>query len=528
MHTSAITAPGITGTAALSAREAYMATEAAAKSAIIDIMSSSSRCTSTSKPTTTTNGAGAATNKHDRYQQNREEEDEAQQNQVRTTCTVTAEAIVKSTDQAYDEHQVEIAGSEHVEEQPSGRLVLGGRNSDSTPSREARRIVHPSKSRRWSTSDAVGLQKQFDYDDDVYSESSDSDSDSDDDSYYYGENNEKLEETLTNLSSILNSRQAAPCGTTHVHAHAHPPRRNSLSGMKRRSSHDDAILVPSDSGRRLMSSADSPSNDRDDKQKKRQVQVRTSLIGGMRALLQHSSSVVADKNRRDKAKARGIASIVGMSRGSTPTSSRPVQVRDDGELVKGLSSKDAQNSHPSTGDNDSDGISPQDLLVATIKARGGDATIQPALSIENKFHTHTEEEIASYPPTAMLIRNGDFDGLKKAHEAGLNLQAANKFGESLLHIACRRGYDDVATFLVEAANVTIWVRDDFGRTPLHDACWTARPNLELMDLFVRRNPELLLVSDKRGNTPLDYVRREHWDLWRQFLEDRWDCICPVN
>lgn len=220
-----------------------------------------------------------------------------------------------------------------------------------------------------------------------------------------------------------------------------------------------------------------------------------------------------------------IPSIFGTCRGSTPRKvDGGIKVKDDGTVVNGQTASDAHQAQ--TVSNDPSNMSPQELLVATIEARGGEATIRPVLSVDDKFHTHTDEEIAAYPPTAMLVRNNDLAGLKMAHQSGGKLQTSNKFGESLLHIACRRGYDHIASYLIEEADVTVWVRDDFGRTPCHDACWTAKPNLELMDLLVRKCPEMLLMSDKRGSTPLDYVRRDNWDVWRKFLEERWDTIIP--
>ena len=239
-----------------------------------------------------------------------------------------------------------------------------------------------------------------------------------------------------------------------------------------------------------------------------------------------------DKNRSNAAPATPsqpqhikIPSVVGTCRGSTPRKiDGGIKVKDDGSVVNGQTASEVHKAQ--TDSKDPFTMSPQELLVATIEARGGDPTIRPVLDVDDMFHTHTDEEIAVYPPTAMLVRNNDLAGLKMAHQSGSKLQTSNKFGESLLHIACRRGYDHIVRYLIEKADVNVWVRDDFGRTPCHDACWTAKPNLELMDLLVTKCPEMLLMSDKRGSTPLDYVRRDNWDIWRKFLEDRWDVVIP--
>jgi len=78
----------------------------------------------------------------------------------------------------------------------------------------------------------------------------------------------------------------------------------------------------------------------------------------------------------------------------------------------------------------------------------------------------------------------------------------------------------LVSFLINEASVSLHMRDDFGRTPMHDCCWRAEPDLELFDMLLDKAPELLMLSDKRGHTPLDYSRREHWDILVPFLQER--------
>lgn len=88
-------------------------------------------------------------------------------------------------------------------------------------------------------------------------------------------------------------------------------------------------------------------------------------------------------------------------------------------------------------------------------------------------------------------------------------------------MACRRGDVEVVRVLVKEFQVRVDVRDDYGRTPLHDACWTTTPNFEVMDILIDAvDPMLLLAEDVRGHTPFDYARREHWELWLRFLKER--------
>ena len=110
---------------------------------------------------------------------------------------------------------------------------------------------------------------------------------------------------------------------------------------------------------------------------------------------------------------------------------------------------------------------------------------------------------------------------------GTSLQCGNQFGETLIHLACRRSNLDLVSFLVNEVGVSLRVRDDFGRTPWHDACWRTEPDLGLLDVLLDQEPELLLLSDKRGHTPLDYARREHWAVLVPFLLERGDKFKPV-
>lgn len=144
----------------------------------------------------------------------------------------------------------------------------------------------------------------------------------------------------------------------------------------------------------------------------------------------------------------------------------------------------------------------------------------PAPPLE--FVQPSEEMVAAYTKEVVdALRTERVEELRRLHEAGYQLQCSNRFGESILHMACRRSLTDVVRFLVQEAKVSVLVRDDFGRTALHFAFWTPTPNFDLVRLLVEQVPELLGVEDVRGSTPLQYIRNEHRDLWHNFfLEHR--------
>jgi hypothetical protein len=175
--------------------------------------------------------------------------------------------------------------------------------------------------------------------------------------------------------------------------------------------------------------------------------------------------------------------------------------------------------------------SPADFVISLCQCKGVDAKIQPTLSCD-KFQPPTEEQIELYDLEVMTaVREQKIEVLRTMHKAGRSLQCCNRFGESLLHMACRRGFVDVVKFMVEEANVSLYVRDDYGRTPMHDACWSPSPNFPLMKLLVENAPEQLFLSDVRGHTPLSYTRKSDWSQWKNWLVQQEsvlrDCQCKV-
>jgi ankyrin repeat protein len=138
------------------------------------------------------------------------------------------------------------------------------------------------------------------------------------------------------------------------------------------------------------------------------------------------------------------------------------------------------------------------------------------------FQTPNQTDMEAYDMESVrAIRAGDVDRLRDLYRGGKSLDACNAFGESLLHMACRRGDVRLVRFLVEEIKVRTDRCDDFGRNPLHDAMWTSTPNIEVMDVLIDHvDPSMLLAKDVRGNTPFAYARREHESKWIEFLEQR--------
>jgi len=133
----------------------------------------------------------------------------------------------------------------------------------------------------------------------------------------------------------------------------------------------------------------------------------------------------------------------------------------------------------------------------------------------------TPQDLKSYNiEVVQAVRDNNLALLTEYHNSNFNLSCSNQFGESILHMACRRGFYDCVKFLVEVANVNINICDDFGRTPLHDSFWTSKPNFKVCDLLLNKDPFMLLVTDIRGCTPLSYARKADFNSWCEYFERR--------
>jgi ankyrin repeat protein len=176
---------------------------------------------------------------------------------------------------------------------------------------------------------------------------------------------------------------------------------------------------------------------------------------------------------------------------------------------------------------DSNDIHPADFVVDAFRSLGFDQRKIAAKS-DTLFIEPTPEMMAAYTKdTTQALRENNIDKLRDLHKSGVQLNCCNKFGDSSVHIACRRGNTEIVKFLLEEVQIPIYnVRDDFKRTPLHDACWTSKPNFALVDVLLRAAPEHALLPDSRGDTPFNYVRVEHWDEWVDFLAARRSLMYP--
>lgn len=164
---------------------------------------------------------------------------------------------------------------------------------------------------------------------------------------------------------------------------------------------------------------------------------------------------------------------------------------------------------------------------SSIQTGASESQTKPQTKIQLRtitFEKPSEDDIAAYDlETVKAIRSNNLEQLRKLWCNGKSMDACNQFGESALHMACRRGYAKIVEFLLREVKVRSDRCDDFGRNPFHDALWTSTPNFDVVDFLIDyADPALLLSEDVRGFTPFAYARSDHSERWISFLEKRRD------
>ncbi|CAM9217086.1 unnamed protein product [Scytosiphon promiscuus] len=170
-------------------------------------------------------------------------------------------------------------------------------------------------------------------------------------------------------------------------------------------------------------------------------------------------------------------------------------------------------------------MSPQAYLEAILSERGYDCTPRSSAS-DGCRCVPTQKQIDDYQvPLVEAVRRWDLDTLEVLAAQGVDMGASNRFGESVVHLATRRGSAPVLRFLLSHGG-SLRICDDYGKTPLHDAFWTAEPRFDLVSMMLELDWGLLRATDVRGATPLRYAKRGHWAGWCAFLDRVKDRLWP--
>jgi hypothetical protein len=166
---------------------------------------------------------------------------------------------------------------------------------------------------------------------------------------------------------------------------------------------------------------------------------------------------------------------------------------------------------------------PGDHLKEILTAAGKPCQYRAASSLENFFEPVTDAYVQGYTlEMVQAVRADDVDTLRRLKDAGLLLRpCGSRSGDSIVHAACRRNGVAAVHFFLRECGWTCRFRNDCGRTPLTDACWTSQhqpSSWKVSWMLLIACPDLLYLTDKHGSAPLDYVPKSHWADWCRFLD----------
>lgn len=212
------------------------------------------------------------------------------------------------------------------------------------------------------------------------------------------------------------------------------------------------------------------------------------------------------------------------SSGSSSDEDEDPSVLSENKMVQALvkATFDAAAKSKSTTIDASPIVKPDHHLEALV-SKQTNTTVQyhKASDMKSFFEPVTESKTNAYSlELVKAVRCDDVATVRRLHSEGHSMEACNKFGDSIVHLACRRNSEQVLSFLLQECKVSAKLVCDYGRTPLHDACWTTSPNYTVISMLLDASPDLLYVKDARGSTPLEYLKKEFWQGMCNFLERR--------
>jgi hypothetical protein len=182
------------------------------------------------------------------------------------------------------------------------------------------------------------------------------------------------------------------------------------------------------------------------------------------------------------------------------------------------------------GHNTFEPIAPDVFLGKLLSSRGYSCATKSALAVHGPRRIPCTKQIEDYDNGLIAsVRNSDYNRLVDFYNEGRHMTSCNKFSESIIHMACRRSHYNIVQFLLLHGG-DFSIVDDYGRTPLHDACWRTEPAFDIVTLLLDsdNNAERLLYMDARGSVPLQYVRQDHWMQWCVYLYHQKEKYWPIR
>jgi hypothetical protein len=172
--------------------------------------------------------------------------------------------------------------------------------------------------------------------------------------------------------------------------------------------------------------------------------------------------------------------------------------------------------------------SPQSVFEKLLR-KAGHITLQRIRNGDAEYDAVPSAlQLASFGTNLVkAVHSADCKLLSALLKCGLSPNPCNQFRDSIVDLVCKRASPTIFQCLVEYG-ADLQTVDGFGRTPLHHCCWASTFCRPIVDVILERDPIQLLIEDKLGQTPLEYVRANVALDWIEYLESNLSRYFPVG
>lgn len=172
--------------------------------------------------------------------------------------------------------------------------------------------------------------------------------------------------------------------------------------------------------------------------------------------------------------------------------------------------------------------SPYHALELLVQERGYGSNIRITSEEAGYDAVPSPLQLASFGTEVVkAVHTSDPKRLGELLSTGLSPNPCNQFRDSIVDLVCKRANEEIFQCLLEQGS-ELRVCDGFGRTPLHHCCWASEFSSEIAGAILQRDLLQLFIEDKRGQTPLEYVRPNLADAWIEFLEEHVNEFFPIG
>ena len=99
-----------------------------------------------------------------------------------------------------------------------------------------------------------------------------------------------------------------------------------------------------------------------------------------------------------------------------------------------------------------------------------------------------------------LVYKNDIDSFKKLIDSLDNVNIQDKYGWTPLHLAIRRGREEMVRYLVEEKKADINIQDNSGWTPLMEAIMDDFPSI--VKYLVEQGADLSIANNRGATAPM--------------------------